>query len=142
MIELSVELTTAWLSNDSTRASPEEVVSFLNSVHATLSSLKASESAAVEQDEFPIKGMVSERASLSSRDHIVSMIDGRKYRTLRRHLKSNGLTPEQYRKRFGLKDDYPMVAPSYSEKRSELAKSIGLGRKAGEPAPGRKARDG
>ncbi len=72
---------------------------------------------------------VSVRKSLASPDHIISMIDGKPYRTLRRHLSGHGLTPEDYRKRYGLKDDYPMVAPSYSESRRAMAKTIGLGRK-------------
>lgn len=142
MIEMSVEMTMAWLSNPSTRASSDEVVAFLNATHAAVSSLKAPVSAPLDEvEELPVKGMVTERASISSKDHIVSMIDGKKYRTLRRHLKSNGMTPEQYRKRFGLKDDYPMVAPSYSEQRSQLAKAIGLGRKAGTAAPERRQRN-
>jgi predicted transcriptional regulator len=57
------------------------------------------------------------------------MIDGKPYRTLRRHLASSGLTPDDYRQRYGLRADYPMVAPAYSESRSALAKTIGLGRK-------------
>lgn len=75
---------------------------------------------------------VSVRKSLASRDHIISMIDGKPYRTLRRHLTTHGLTPDDYRQRYGLKPDYPMVAPSYSESRSAMAKTIGLGRKAGQ----------
>jgi predicted transcriptional regulator len=59
------------------------------------------------------------------------MLDGKPYKTLRRHLSTNGLTPEQYRERFNLKSDYPMVAATYSEARRAMAKSIGLGRKAG-----------
>ena len=57
------------------------------------------------------------------------MIDGKPYRTLRRHLSTNGLTPDDYRQRYGLKADYPMVAASYSEARRAMAKTIGLGRK-------------
>ena len=72
---------------------------------------------------------VSVRKSLASPDHIISMIDGKPYKTLRRHLTTNGLTPDEYRARYGLKADYPMVAASYSESRRALAKSIGLGRK-------------
>jgi predicted transcriptional regulator len=59
------------------------------------------------------------------------MIDGKPYKTLRRHLATNGLTPEEYRARYNLKADYPMVAEAYSEARRAMAKSIGLGRKAG-----------
>ena len=57
------------------------------------------------------------------------MIDGKPYKTLRRHLAGHGLTPEQYRERYGLKSDYPMVAENYSEARRAMAKTIGLGRK-------------
>jgi len=59
------------------------------------------------------------------------MIDGKPYKTLRRHLSGHGLTPEEYRERYGLKPDYPMVAESYSEARRAMAKKIGLGRKRG-----------
>jgi predicted transcriptional regulator len=60
------------------------------------------------------------------------MIDGKPYKTLRRHLATNGMTPVEYRERYGLKADYPMVAPTYSEARRTMAKSIGLGRKPGQ----------
>ncbi len=62
------------------------------------------------------------------RDGLVSFIDGKVYKTLKRHLSSHGLDPESYRERFGLPSDYPMVAPSYAARRSALAKEIGLGR--------------
>ncbi|MEO6624496.1 MAG: MucR family transcriptional regulator [Burkholderiaceae bacterium] len=71
------------------------------------------------------------RRSLSSKDHIISLIDGKPYKTLRRHLSGHGLTADDYRKRYGLKPDYPMVSPGYSQVRSDLAKKIGLGRKPG-----------
>lgn len=77
---------------------------------------------------------VSVRKSLASKDHIISMIDGKPYRTLRRHLSTHGLTPEEYRERYNLRADYPMVAPSYSEARRAMAHKIGLG------AKGRKSR--
>jgi predicted transcriptional regulator len=69
------------------------------------------------------------------------MIDGKSYKTLRRHLSGHGLTPEQYRERFGLKRDYPMVAESYSTARRDMARKIGLGRKKGELAPAKAATD-
>jgi len=59
------------------------------------------------------------------------MIDGKPYKTLRRHLSTNGLTPDEYRERYNLKSDYPMVAASYSESCRAMAHKIGLGRKAG-----------
>jgi predicted transcriptional regulator len=60
-------------------------------------------------------------------DYIVSLEDGRRYKSLKRHLRGKGLTPEQYRQKWGLRPDYPMLAPNYSKARSELAKSLGLG---------------
>ncbi|WP_229733187.1 MucR family transcriptional regulator [Sphingomonas psychrolutea] len=90
---------------------------------------------------------VTARKSLASRDHIISMIDGKPYKTLRRHLSGHGLTPEQYRERYGLKTDYPMVAESYSEARRAMAHKIGLGQKGRTaratktaPAPAKAAR--
>jgi predicted transcriptional regulator len=72
---------------------------------------------------------VTVRKSLASRDFIISLIDGKPYKTLRRHLSTHGLTAEDYRARYNLKPDYPMVAPSYSETRREVAKKLGLGQK-------------
>jgi predicted transcriptional regulator len=74
---------------------------------------------------------VTVRKSLSSPDHIISLIDGKPYKTLRRHLSRHSMTPEQYRERYNLKADYPMVAPAYAEVRRDMAKKIGLGRKGG-----------
>jgi hypothetical protein len=78
-------------------------------------------------------------------DYIVCLEDGKKLKMLKRHLMTAyGMSPEEYRARWGLKADYPMVAPNYAKKRQELAKKIGLGRKPRvvepEPAPARKAR--
>ena len=67
------------------------------------------------------------------------MIDGKPYKTLRRHLSGHGLTPEQYRERYNLKPDYPMVAPAYSETRRAMAKKIGLGRKPWAKRPAKAA---
>jgi predicted transcriptional regulator len=69
-------------------------------------------------------------------DHLISFEDGKPYKTLRRHLTLFGLTPEQYRTKWGLPADYPIVSPNYSETRSQLAKSLGLGqqRRKNKPA--------
>lgn len=64
-------------------------------------------------------------------DYIISLEDGKQYQTLKRHLGIIGLTPDEYRAKWSLPSDYPMVAPSYSARRSELAKKLGLGRKPG-----------
>lgn len=62
-------------------------------------------------------------------DALISFLDGKPYKTLRRHLAAHGLTPESYRAKFGLPSDYPMTAPGYSAKRSQLAKALGLGQR-------------
>ena len=129
-LELATELTIAWLSNPNTSASADDVPSFLQKVHGALNGISspAVEEAPAAPEYTPA---VTARKSLSSRDHIISMIDGKPYKTLRRHLSRHGLTPEQYRDRYGLKPDYPMVSESYSEVRRDMAKKIGLGRKPG-----------
>ncbi len=129
-IDFAVQLTTAWLSNPNTRASEDEVLTFLQGMHDAVSQL-SDVGETVEPDEVVIEHIpaVSARKSLASKDHILSMIDGKPYRTLRRHLATHGLTPEQYRERYRLKPDYPMVAADYSEARRAMAKKIGLGRK-------------
>lgn len=72
---------------------------------------------------------VSVRKSLSSPDHVLSLIDGKPYKTLKRHLAKHGLTPEQYRERYGLPKTYPMVAQSYSAARRAVAERLGLGKR-------------
>jgi len=133
-IELTTELTIAWLGNPNVRVTAEEVPAFMRQIHATIdelsgvkSSATADTSAAATDQEFT--PAVTVRKSLASRDHIISMIDGKPYKTLRRHLSTHGLTPEDYRARYGLKPDYPMVAPSYSDHRRAVAKQLGLGQK-------------
>lgn len=140
-VELATELTIAWLSNPNTRAAADDVPVFLQKMHDAVNGLNAGADQSVPQAEPASEYVpaVTVRKSLSSRDHIISLIDGKPYRTLRRHLTTNGLTPEEYRERYGLKKDYPMVAPSYSEQRRAMAKKIGLGRKPGEKRGERKA---
>ncbi|MBZ6383881.1 MucR family transcriptional regulator [Sphingomonas sanguinis] len=136
-VELATELTIAWLSNPNTRTSSDDVPTFLKSMHDAVAALgNAAEAppAGAETPEFT--PAVSVRKSLASKDHIISMIDGKPYKTLRRHLSTNGLTPEEYRARYNLKADYPMVAETYSENRRAMAKKIGLGRKPKAAAQG------
>ncbi len=98
------------------------------SVHKTVSSLCAPEP---EQAQERPKPAVPISRSITD-DHIICLEDGKKLKMLKRYLRSHyGLTPEEYRKRWGLPADYPMVAPSYTKKRSEFAKQIGLGKAAG-----------
>lgn len=134
-VELATELTIAWLSNPNTRANATEIPEFLRSMHNAVNGLTGpsggSSEAPAESEHVPA---VSVRKSLASRDSITSLIDGKQYKTLKRHLANHGLTPNEYRQRYGLKSDYPMVAPAYAERRRELAKKIGLGRKREQPA--------
>ena len=134
-VELATELTIAWLSNPNTRANATEIPEFLRSMHDAVNGLNGlpggSDQAPREAEHVPA---VTVRKSLSSRDSITSLIDGKQYKTLKRHLANHGLTPNEYRQRYGLKSDYPMVAPAYAETRRELAKKIGLGRKREQPA--------
>lgn len=114
-----------------------EVPKLIQAVHAAFAALTAP---AVEPEADKPKGTVSVRKSIADPNHIISMIDGKPYKMLRRHLSKQGHTPESYREAYGLPRDYPMVAPSYAAQRSELAKTIGLGRKkvVETPTKGRK----
>ena len=130
-VQLATELTVAWLSNPNTRANATEVPDFLRTMHDAVTELtgvqiSAAEEGAPKEEHVPA---VSVRKSLASKDHIISLVDGKPYKTLRRHLSRHGLTPDDYRERYGLKPDYPMVAPAYADTRRELANKLGLGRK-------------
>lgn len=128
-VELATELTIAWLSNPNTRAASGDVPAFLSTMYEAVQSLGKAGASNTDEATSGFTPAVTARRSLASRDSIISMIDGKPYKTLRRHLSTHGLTPEQYRERYKLKVDYPMVAPSYSEARRSMAKKIGLGQK-------------
>ena len=139
LVELATELTIAWLGNPNNRASADEVPTFLRTMHAAVSELSgqaigSSSSDASDETTGDHVPAVMPRKSLSLKEHIISLIDGKAYKTLRRHLSTHGLTPQEYRARYKLKPDYPMVAQKYSEQRPAMAVKIGLGGK------GRKAR--
>lgn len=126
---MTVTLLSAFVAHNNVRA--EDLPGLIGVTHQALGALKSSAAEAIPAEVvsefFPV---VSVRKSLASNDHILSMIDGKPYKTLRRHLGRHSLTPEQYRERYKLSATYPMVAPGYSAARSAMAKSIGLGRKA------------
>ncbi|WP_454798405.1 MucR family transcriptional regulator [Novosphingobium lindaniclasticum] len=127
LARLTVELLSAFVANNtiSSEALP-------GLIEATRSAL-AGESGEAPMPAPEFKPAVTIEESLASRDHIVSLIDGKPYRALKRHLTNNGLTPEQYRERYNLPASYPMVSPSYSEQRRAFAKAAGLGGSAGKP---------
>jgi len=133
-VELATELTIAWLGNQNNRVLADDVPAFLRTMHATITELSGAPAAtpAAEDETAPAEEFtpaVTVRKSLASKDHIISLIDGKPYKTLRRHLATHGLTPEEYRKRYGLKSDYPMVSENYSAARRAMAHKIGLGQK-------------
>jgi len=132
-VELATELTIAWLSNPNTRANAADVPDFLRSMHEAVNALTSPASVPEVPQAAQAEPAVSVRKSLASNDHIISLIDGKPYKALKRHLNKHGMTPKNYRERFGLKADYPMVAPAYAETRRALAKKIGLGRRSAAP---------
>lgn len=141
LIQMTIDVVTAYVGQNNLR--PEDVPSLISSVHKSIVELQASGGGSTETVETPIEEApadhvpaVTVRKSLASPDHIISMIDGKPYKLLKRHLSQHGLTPAEYRARYGLKPDYPMVAPTYAAQRKELAVKIGLGakRKGAKPA--------
>lgn len=130
LIELAGEITIAWLQNPNVNPGAQDVPSFLKDMHAAITGL--GEAKTGEPEAVTYQPAVSPRSSIKP-DHLVSLIDGKKYKTLKRHLAQNDLTPDQYRARYGLKSDYPMVAPEYAAQRREIAKTLGLGRKRTVP---------
>ncbi|SNS88204.1 transcriptional regulator, MucR family [Sphingomonas laterariae] len=131
-IELATEITIAWLNNPNSRVNPDDVPEFLRKMHDTITDMGRAikEVAATIVEHVPA---VPVRASIKP-DYLISLIDGSKLKTLKRHLSKHGLTPAGYRERFGLKADYPMVAANYAEARRQVAKRLGLGRKPAAPA--------
>ena len=123
---LTVQLLSAFVSKN--EVSIDGLADLIKSTRAALMQELAEPSAAGEPEYAPA---VSIRKSLSSPDHILSLIDGKPYRTLKRHLAANGLTEKEYRTRYNLPPSYPMVAPNYSQMRRAVAQNNGLGKKTG-----------
>ncbi|HEX7741592.1 MAG TPA: MucR family transcriptional regulator [Sphingobium sp.] len=122
---LTVQLLSAFVSNNTVPG--EGLADLIRTTRAALTENPAASS--VEAQAATYTPAVSARKSLSSPDHILSMIDGKPYKTLKRHLATHGLTPDEYRERYNLPKSYPLVAPSYSEARRAVATRLGLGRK-------------
>jgi predicted transcriptional regulator len=131
---LTVQLLSAYLSNNTVPSG--DLAELIATTRSALAA-KAVVDTVVEEETY--EPAVSVRKSLGSRDFIISMIDGKPYKMLKRHLSLHGLTPAEYRARYNLPSDYPMVAAAYSERRREVAKTLGLGRK-GRVAPVEAAR--
>jgi predicted transcriptional regulator len=122
LIEMTADIVSSFVSKN--KMGVTELTVLISQVHAALTAAgKGKSEAEPEKLEpaVPIKSSVKP-------DHIICLEDGKKFKSLKRHLKSSfGMTPDEYRKKWGLSYDYPMVAPAYAAKRSELAKSMGLG---------------
>ena len=124
-IELTANIVSAYLSNNPTPAG--EIPNLISQVHGALVRVSSGRAETVPLE--PAKPAVSLKKSIAP-DYLVCLEDGKKLKMLKRHLMTAyNMTPEEYRARWGLKPDYPMVAPNYAQKRQELAKKIGLGRK-------------
>jgi predicted transcriptional regulator len=140
LVKLAAEIVSTYVSNN--KINVGEVSDLVQRVHAALASLGSKD----HEEPLAKVPVVSIRASIKP-DRLICMECGRESTVLKRHLQTaHGMTPAEYRKDYGLPDSYPMVAPEYSDRRRDLAKSIGLGRKKKAPPalttkrPGRKPR--
>lgn len=123
-IDLAAGIVSAFVGHNAVRLG--ELPELITSVHASLAKLGAPPP--VEEPAPELKPAVPVKKSVSP-DYLISLEDGKRYKALRRHLSSRGMTPDDYRAKWGLPKDYPMVAPSYAATRSKLALATGLGRK-------------
>ncbi len=124
LMELTSEVVCAYVSNNPLAAA--DLSNLIKEVHTALGGLTGP--AAAPEAEKP-KPAVPIKKSLNH-DYLICLEDGKKFKSLKRHLKTHyDLSPEQYREKWGLAPDYPMVAPAYAEERSRLAKEMGLGQK-------------
>jgi predicted transcriptional regulator len=131
LIELTTEIVGAYVLANSLAAS--DLPGLIHGVHQALTGAGQPVAAPEEADVKATSGQI--RKSISP-DTLISFEDGKPYKSLKRHLSTRGMTPDDYRAKWGLPKDYPMVAPNYSAQRSALAKTLGLGRKAAAaPAP-------
>ncbi|MEZ5810856.1 MAG: MucR family transcriptional regulator [Rhizobiaceae bacterium] len=123
LIELTADVVAAYVSNNPVPAS--DLPALIADIHSALGRVGSAEAAPQERQ----KPAVNPKKSIHD-DYIICLEDGKKFKSLKRHLMTHyGLTPEQYREKWGLDVNYPMVAPNYAAARSALAKKMGLGRK-------------
>ena len=123
-IGLTAEIVAAYVSHNT--VAPADIPALINQVHSAL--LRVSSGEAPSSSE-PLKPAVPVKRSINP-DFIVCLEDGKKFKSLKRHLRTQyEMTPEQYREKWGLPHDYPMVAPNYAAARSDLAKRMGLGQR-------------
>ena len=121
-IELTAEIVSAYVSNNTVPAG--EIPSLINQVHAALARVSGKPG---DLPAEPLRPAISVKKSITP-EYIVCLEDGKKFKSLKRHLRTQyNMTPEQYREKWSLGTDYPMVAPNYAAARSQLAKQMGLG---------------
>jgi predicted transcriptional regulator len=125
---LAADIVAAFVSNN--KISVGELPELISSVHKALQNAGSPEP---EPPPAPTPA-ISVKKSITP-DYLISLEDGKKYKSLKRHLATRGMSPDEYRTKWGLAKDYPMVAANYSAQRSSLAKTLGLGRKAAAAAP-------
>jgi predicted transcriptional regulator len=124
-IELTADIVSAYLANNTVSAG--DIPSLISDIHSALVKVSAGQDIPVVFE--PAKPAVSVKKSITN-DFIICLEDGKKFKSLKRHLRTAyNMSPEQYREKWGLPQDYPMVAPNYAEARSKLAKQMGLGQK-------------
>jgi predicted transcriptional regulator len=133
-IELTADVVAAYVSNNPVPAG--ELPKLIADVYAALGQVNGA--AVVPAEVEPQMPAVQIKKSVTP-DYIISLENGKRFKSLKRHLMTSyGMTPDEYRAKWNLPSNYPMVAPNYAAVRSEMAKAIGLGRKPGEPLRGRK----
>jgi predicted transcriptional regulator len=129
LLRMTTEVVSAYVSNNTLATSQLAEI-----IHAVYNSLRGLDGQVVEQQTESLKPAVPVRKSITP-DYLICLEDGKKLKMLKRHLRSTyGMTPDEYRVKWGLGADYPMVAPNYAEQRSAFAKKIGLGRGTGRRA--------
>lgn len=131
---LTASMATAYFETN--KVGVEQVAEVIRSIHGALAQAESGIDPEPEIDK-PTPAQI--RRSMSG-DRLISFEDGKAYSSLKRHLSALDMSPAEYRKKWGLPADYPMVSPAYSAKRSELAKSLGLGRKAGATSKAARAK--
>jgi predicted transcriptional regulator len=129
LVELTTEIVAAYVGNNAVQAA--DLPEVIRTIHAALKGVETGASA--PEATAPQTPAVSIKKSVTP-DWIISLEDGRKFKSMKRHLSIRGMTPDQYRAKWGLAKDYPMVAPNYAAARSQLAKSMGLGQGGRQPA--------
>src|SRR3954466_14732550 len=121
-VNLSAEIVSAYVSKN--HIQPSDIPALIATVHEALKDVATG---AVKEEPTKHEPVVPPNKSVRP-DHIVCLFDGKKFKSLKRHIRvSHGMTPQQYREAFDLRQDYPMVAPAYASARSELAKGMGFG---------------